>query len=253
MDHGKRARADLSGREDFEISKAIQDSEASEDSAEFDMSQVTPYNYHKDKDFARYEATEQQWEATLQEDTEFMEQLHREREADIEQSKNVENTAKVDETRERGIRHDDFRSQASEEGTDTGVRAELEGELFIRIMSAIDATRLAYEHERDSVPKRNGMKTEFAKCLSALSSLKLVWPLPRHPFDAQALRLIEDVFKDLDATRLAPTNSANRSFPPRAPGQIGTGQTLSSSIECAQNFRSSFEAIGDVALVYVIG
>jgi hypothetical protein len=249
MDHGKRARTDLSVREDFEISKAIQDSEASEDSAEFDMSQVTPYNYHKDKDFARDEATEQQREATFPDDTAFMWQLHRERETDIEQSKNVENTAKVDETRERGIRHDDFRSQASEEGTDTGARAELEGELFIRIMSTIDAIRLAYEHERGSMPKRNGMKTEFAKCLSALSSLKLAWPLPQHPFDARALRLIEDVFNDFDATRLAPTNSANSSFPPRAPGQVGTGQKLLSSIECAHNCLSSFEAIVDVALV----
>jgi hypothetical protein len=230
-------------------------------SAEIDMSQMTPLDYHKDRHGARYEATKKHWEANPPDETDFAEQSQRAWEADIEKSKDVKYTAKVDETRERGIHDDEIHSQTLEElegtpagtagcgeRTDTGERAELEGELFIRIMSAIDATRPAYEDERASMHKRDDLKTEFAKCLSALSSLKLAWPLPRHPFDAEALRLIEDVFKDLDATRLALNNSANSLVTPRVPDQVVSGQILTSSIECAQRCRLSFEAIVDMAL-----
>jgi hypothetical protein len=231
MDHRQRARADLSDGEDFDISENFEipeDVEDFEERAEVEMDQTTPYRHRKEEHEVGYTAAEQHWKA------DFMGPYSGRREY-------VEDSAEFDETvaplgKEEG----------PEQGPDLRGRAELEDDLFIRIISTIEATRLSYEQERAIIMKDNGLETELAKCLSALCSLKPAWPLPQHPFDMQTLRHIEDVFKAFDAAYLNPSNPTSTSSQSRATGLYVSKRISQWRFKCAQRCCLAFDAIVEV-------
>jgi hypothetical protein len=78
-------------------------------------------------------------------------------------------------------------------------RDVLETKVFACLMPAIDATRRVYERGRGFIPDEDDLKTDLAKLLSQLGSVKLMWPLPIDPFDAEVLLLMIHVLEDLNA------------------------------------------------------
>jgi hypothetical protein len=117
-------------------------------------------------------------------------------------------------------------------------RSKLEANVFARILPAIDVTRGAYgrEFERGSTPVDSDLRTDLAKCLSALSSIKLMWPLPQDTFDAEVMLLLEHVFEDLKAILESLSQSANRN-------RISEWNLRS--------VRLAFDAVVDVARMWV--
>lgn len=133
-----------------------------------------------------------------------------------------------------------FRDQEMAKRADRSERGDLEVDLFVRIVSVIDSTRLVYDRQSTSTSNVTGLvdeykskseqrvRSEFARCLSALGSIKLMWPLPQPPFDAKTLKHIKDVFRDFDRVEWGSN-----------PKDIGV----------LRHYRFAFDAIVDVAIV----
>jgi hypothetical protein len=122
-------------------------------------------------------------------------------------------------------------------------RADLEIKLFALLVRAIDAASSMYAEGEYSVLKGD-FDSNLGECLSALGYLKLMWPLPQMPFDAQILKYIEDVFTEFDAVCPFQTQ-------PRFKGSHRSGRhDLSSErILRTMSCRVAFDAIVDVASV----
>lgn len=81
----------------------------------------------------------------------------------------------------------------------TADRADLEIELFARIVPVIDSTRLRYEGQHDDTDEQREWKFEAAEILSALGSIKLMWPLPQEMIDGTTLEQVKVLFQDFSS------------------------------------------------------
>jgi hypothetical protein len=120
-------------------------------------------------------------------------------------------------------------------------RAELETKLFALLVRAIDAASRMYAIEQYSVFD-DDFDSELGECLSALGYLKLMWPLPQIPFDAQILKHIVDVFTEFDAVcpaPILPTFKASHSS--------GRHSLSARNIQLTMRCRLACDAIVDVA------
>jgi hypothetical protein len=124
----------------------------------------------------------------------------------------------------------DFRYGAAEQ-----YWQDFENKIFERIVSVMDSTIRPYRSESSPGSKDDGLQlpNELAKCLSALSSLKLMWPLPPGPFDALSLEHVLLVLEDLEAS--CKTHERIVSVP--SPAQPTSVQNLDSSVARVRDYQ----------------
>jgi hypothetical protein len=122
---------------------------------------------------------------------------------------------------------------------------DVENKLFERIVSVMDSTIRPYRSESSPGFKDDSLQLpiELAKCLSALNSLKLMWPLPPGPFDALSLEHVLPVLEDLEAS----CKTHERIVFVPSPARPTAVRYLDSSVARMRDCQWALEAVVDVA------